>query len=111
MTISKKVREVLKPTGVPVVKLKYSGEESTYITFFQYNEMGSLYADDEELESRLSIQVDVWSIGDYTELVKEVKRLMYNAGFRRNSLRETYEDDTKIFHTVIRYYYDNIGGI
>jgi len=102
----------LKPTGVPVYPLNYPGEATTYITFFEYNEMGALYAEDVEVKTRYSYQVDIWSKGNYTALVKQVFELMTAAGFRRNSAAEFYEKDTKINHKVFRFYYDNtLGGI
>lgn len=96
----------LRPTNVPVHFQVYPGTESTYITFFEYNQQGSLYVDDFEERARHSIQVDVWSNGNYSSLVTQVRSLMTNSGFRRNSEAEFYEDETKTFHKVFRFYYD-----
>ena len=96
----------LKPIGVPVVFQNYAGKETTYITFFTYLEQGEEFADDEEIVTGHYIQVDVWSKGNYLEVVNEVKERMKQAGFRRRSEYELYEKDTKIFHKVLRFVYE-----
>ena len=96
----------LKPIGVPVTFQNYAGKETTYITFFTYLEQGEEFADDEEIVTGHYIQVDVWSKGNYMEVVNEVKERMKQAGFRRRSEYELYEKDTKIFHKVLRFVYE-----
>lgn len=109
--MNKLIMDTLKPTGVPISFHVYSGVADTYITFFAYNEMGIVFAEDVEQIERLSIQVDIWSKGNYSALVKQVKALMIQAGFTRIYATEMYENDTKIYHKVYRFYYENIGGI
>lgn len=112
MSLNSLIISTLKPTNVPVYPLDYPGSATTYITFFQYNEMGVLYLEDVEDKTQYSYQVDIWSQGNYTSLVKRVFELMTAAGFRRNSGAEFYEKDTKMNHKVFRFYYDNtLGGI
>jgi hypothetical protein len=105
MSLNKLVIDTLKPIGVPVAFQTYSGTAQTYITFFCYNSKGELFADDEEIETGFYIQVDVWSKGDYTSIVPQVKELMTAAGFRRTTETELYEPDTKIYHKVLRFSY------
>ena len=106
MSLNSLIISTLSPTNVPIVFQVYSGRETTYITFFEYNEMGISFAEDEEQTERRSIQVDIWSKGNYTALVKQVRKLMKDAGFTRNSGGEFYEEDTKIYHKVLRFYYE-----
>jgi hypothetical protein len=105
MSLNKLILDTLKPVGVPVAFQTYSGTATTYITFFEYNQFGALHADDEEQETALFYQVDVWSKGDYTAIVQQVKQLMKQAGFRRTFETELYEPDTQIFHKVLRFSY------
>lgn len=95
----------LKPLGVPVVFQKYSGSESTYITFFIYNEQGQFWADDTEIQTGYYIQVDVWSKSNYSALVNDVISLMKNAGFKRNFAADLYEEETNTYHKSIRFNY------
>ena len=107
MNLNSFIISTLAPTGVPVRWLNYSGALTTYITFFEYNQQGDLFGDDTELNTRKSIQVDVWDKGDYTELVNQVRTLLINSGFTRNSETEFYEKDTGVYHKVFRLYYTN----
>ncbi|WP_297988286.1 hypothetical protein [uncultured Anoxybacillus sp.] len=105
MSLNKMIIDTLKPLGVPVAFQTYEGKEKTYITFFEYNQFSALNADDEEQQTAHFIQVDVWSKGDYTSIVDEVKQRMKEAGFRRTTETELYEPDTKIYHKVLRFSY------
>lgn len=107
MSLNKLIIDTLKPIGIPVALLTYTGTATTYITFFKYNEIGEVFAEDTEQETRHSIQIDVWSKGNYVDVVKQVKKLLKEQGFSRVTAHELYEDDTKIFHKVIRFYYDD----
>jgi hypothetical protein len=105
MSLNKLIIDTLKPLGVPVNFQTYSGTATTYITFFEYNQFSALNADDEEQQTAHFFQVDIWSKGDYTSLVDQVKELMTAAGFRRTTETDLYESDTKIFHKVLRFSY------
>lgn len=99
------IKDTLKPLGIPIQFQWYCGKATTYITFSEYLGQGEGYADDEETETGHYIQIDVWSKSDYTEIVKQAKDLLKQAGFRRTYENEFYEDDTKIYHKVLRVFY------
>ncbi|APM39871.1 hypothetical protein [Clostridium kluyveri] len=101
--INSLIVQTLEPLKVPVSFQKYRGKENTYITFFNYLEQGEHYADNEEKETGYYIQIDVWSKNDYTELVENVTNSMKAAGFRRTSAADLFEEDTKIYHKMLRY--------
>lgn len=106
MNIHNLIKTTLELTKVPTSLLTYTGTSTTYITYFEYNQHGSLHLEDNEATTTHSIQVDIWSKGNYLTLVNQVKNLMKQAGFTRNSEAEFFEEDTKIFHKVIRFYYE-----
>lgn len=97
------IMNALSGLGVPVRFQTYSGNEDPYITFFEYNNRPGMEADDEEVRSERYYQVDVWSKGDYTALVDDVRASMKSAGFLRRDEREFYEEDTRTFHRVLRF--------
>lgn len=103
MNLNKLIKDTLKPLNVPVDFQTYAGTASLYITFFEYNQRGALYADNDEQEIDHFIQVDIWSKGDYTDIVSKVKKAMKQAGFSRTLETEIYEEDTKIYHKILRY--------
>ena len=105
MSLNKMIIDTLKPLGVPVAFQTYEGKEKTYITFFEYNQFSALNADDEEQQTAHFIQVDVWSKGDYTSIVQQVKERMIAAGFRRTSEVDLFEQETKTYHKAIRFSY------
>lgn len=97
--------KTLKPTGVPVAFSTYNNSASQYIIFNTYNEASFYNADDEEQVTNNFIQVDVFSSGDYTNLVKQVDDLMREAGFGRMFASETYDDEAKKFRKIFRFSY------
>jgi len=100
--MNKQIIDALKDLGVSVTFQTYDGTETTYITFFNYLENGSSYADNKETSTGNYIQIDVWSMGDYTTLVDGVLEALKQAEFQRTYVTEMYEKDTGIYHKVIR---------
>ena len=105
--INQLIISALAPLGVPVSNLKYSGTATTYITFFCYNEQGEAWAENKEIATGFYMQVDVWSKGDFTAIVEQVKTLLESAGLARKYATEMYENDTQIYHKAMRFVYVN----
>lgn len=99
------ISDILKPTGVKVKKLHYIGSADPYIVWFIYNENGEAFAEDVEIETGYYIQVDIYTKNDFTDLYNQVLKLMIAAGFYRIFSSETYENDTKLNHKIIRFKY------
>ncbi len=107
MSLNNLIVSTLTPTGIPVSFQSYTGSATTYITFFEYNQQGALFADDTEQRTQHSVQVDIWSKGNYADAVEQVRTLMTEAGFTRNSEGELFESGTKTFHKYFRFYHAN----
>jgi hypothetical protein len=99
-----KVYNILKELNVPV---KWNIRPPTFpsITYFFYNEYGQEFGDGEEIGTNYSLQVDIWSKNDFTELTEQVKNKLEESGFYRISANEFYEDDVKVYHKVLRFTY------
>jgi hypothetical protein len=95
----------LKPLGIPATFQKYSGKAESYITFHEYFASGDGFEDDKEALTGHYIQVDIWSKTDYTAIVNSVRELLIGAGFKRLNEIDLYEEDTKIYHKGIKFYY------
>lgn len=96
------VEETLAPLNIPVDFQVHYDEAPQYITYFQYDEQTSLNLDDEEAFTDYYIQVNIFSKSNYKDLVKQVKDLMYAAGFsRRNEMEMFYNDEW--FQRTIRF--------
>ncbi|PRR84526.1 hypothetical protein [Clostridium vincentii] len=103
--INKLIIDALKPLNIPVAFQRYSGKAQIYITFYEYLATGEEYEDDEEALTAHYIQVDLWSKVDYIDVVKTIKELLLNAGFKRLNEIDLYEEDTKIYHKGLKFYY------
>jgi len=97
------VLAALDGIGVPVSFQTYTGEADTYITFFTYLDRPEEHADDKEIITGYYVQLDIWSKGDYTELVKTVHQRMVSFGFRKQNFYDLYEDELSIYHKVMRF--------
>lgn len=102
MNLNKLIINTLNPLA-PTFFLTYCGSVFPHITFFEFNQQSALNADDEEDMTAHSIQVDIWSKSDYTSLVEQVKNSLLAIGFTRSMETEFYENDTKIYHKVLRF--------
>jgi len=105
MEINKTVLNALASLDVPVAFQKYSGTESTYITFHEYLQNGEDFSDDQEDQTGHYIQIDIWSKSDYTSLVTTIKTLLLAAGFHRLNEADFYEPDTGIYHKGLKFFY------
>ncbi|MED1603053.1 hypothetical protein [Alkalihalophilus marmarensis] len=105
MSLNSLILSTLSGLNVPISPLNYSGSEQTYIIFREYDQRALLEADDVEVTTVYYIQVDIYSPGNYLPLVKQVKKKMKQAKFKKNFETEIYEQDTKLFHKVLRFYF------
>lgn len=73
------------------------------ITFFQVTNMGAGWADNQEFESEIHIQIDIWNKSNYTPITLAVDDTMKPLQFQRTSVQDLYELDTGVFHCAMRY--------
>lgn len=88
---------------IPVSFLKYSGKETTYITYQSIDNSGSLSADDEIIGYIDYYDFDIYSKGNYLKIVREVKKIMKANGFmwQPSMSSEDYEEDTGYYHKTL----------
>jgi len=105
MNFNSLIIDTLKPLGVPVSFLTYTGESRPYIVFQELDQRSSFDSDDVEEITNHFIQLDVFHTGNYTSLVESVKASLKAIGFTRQSEQDLYEPDTKLYHKVLRFNY------
>ena len=105
--MNKYIMETLAPLGVPVSFMRYNQTAPTYIVFLEYNQTPMLNGNNEELYTERFFQVDIFSDGNYMQLVKDLKELMKNAGFGRMFESETYDEDMNKYRKTLRFSYFN----
>ena len=87
---------------VPMAHLRYKGSETTFATWTITGEDPKLSADNAPLYSVVTVDVDVFSKGNYLALVTEIKRLMLENGWVwTGDSAEMYEEDTELYHNTI----------
>ena len=89
---------------IPVAHLRYKGTSKKFVTWTITNEVPALSANDEDLCSICSVDVDVYSDGNYLDIVKEIKRKMKNNDWVwTEDSSEMYEEDTQLYHKTISF--------
>lgn len=94
---------VFNRATVPVCRLKYSGKQKTYITFYMLSDNADIYADNEEQERTIHFTVDIWTNNsDFDKLTKNVRSRLKNAGFIITATGpELFEKETQTYHIPI----------
>lgn len=103
--MNKLIMDTLRPLGVPVSFMNYNNTASTYIVFLEYHQASFFNGDDTEQYTKHFYQVDIFSSGNYLQLVKDVKKAMKEAGFGRMFESETYDDEMRKFRKILRFSY------
>lgn len=111
MNLNSMIQTTLAPLNVPVAYMVYTGTATTYVTYQEYNLVPTFHAEDSEKAVRRSIQIDVWSTGNFNAVVDRVEELMLAAGFTRNTIYDAGYDSTfKTYHKIMRFYLTQTGG-
>ena len=89
----------VKGKVIPFTHLRYSGKSKKIVTWTLLGETPSLSANDEDLYSVGSVDIDIFSDGNYLDIVKEIKNKMKNNEWVWvGDSPEMYEDDTGLYH-------------
>ena len=92
--------------SIPVSFLRYTGKSTTYITYMHYDSDNSFSGDDELLGWVDYYDFDIYSKGNYLNIVESVKEIMKNNGFMyqpSRSSRDMYETDTGYYHKTLSF--------
>lgn len=85
--------------SIPVEHLRYKGKSKTFVTWTLLNEEPALSGGDKCLYSVCPIDVDIYSDGNYLDILEEIKKLMINSEWIwTGDSEEMYEDDTGLYH-------------
>lgn len=106
MNLNKLIMDTLRPLNIPVSKMRYNLKADTYIVFMEYNQATRMSADDYEIATKHFYQVDVFSKGDFTDLVNEVRKRLKSVGFGRMFESESYDEDMEMYRSIMRFNYE-----
>ena len=93
---------------IPISFLRYDGNSNTYITYMENYKEVELNADNELQYYVVYYDFDVYSKGNYLEVIKELKRILEENNFTwqpENDSSDMYEDDTKFYHKTVCFSY------
>ena len=91
---------------IPVEFMRYEGKSTTYITYQEIDMDNSFCGDDELLNYLDYYDFDVYSKGNYMEIIKELKKILKENGFMWQPSRSSgdmYEDDTGYYHKTLNF--------
>lgn len=85
--------------SIPVAHLRYKGKSKKFVTWNILDETPRLSANDEPLYSVVSVDIDIFSNGNYLNIIKEIKKKMKNSEWIwTGDSPEMYEEDTELYH-------------
>ena len=110
-----KVYDILKPLNVPIKYILRPDMRVSKIgiSYHFFNEGYELHGDGKGKEFGGSLQVDVFSLVDYTKVVKQVKDLMKSNKFRLADMRDSDDslNSVKFYHKILIFNYSEKEGL
>ena len=90
--------------SIPVKFLHYEGKSTTYVTYME-TDVNNSYAGDNEILGYVSYyDFDIYSKGNYFNIVEEIKKIMKANGFiwqPSRTSQDMYEADTGYYHKTL----------
>ena len=95
---------IIDDIQIPIAHLRYKGKSKRFVTWTITGEEPALAANDEDLCSICSLDVDIFSDGNYLDIEKQIKKIMKNNDWVWvEDSAEMYEEDTEIYHKTISF--------
>ena len=104
------VNNILKPLGVPTLFMLRPKIDATHklgISYHFFNERNDLYGDGQGAEFGVVLQIDVFSLIDYSDIVEQIKVLMKTNKFRLADSRDSEDgfSTTEYYHKILIFNY------
>lgn len=97
---------IVNGVKIPAKYLFYDGHGEPYITYMQIDADASFSGDDELLGYVDYYDFDIYSKGNYTDIIESVKKLLTLNGFKWQPSRtspDMYETDTGYYHKTLNF--------
>lgn len=105
------VYNILKPLNIPVqfmIRPTINSANKIAICYHFFGEGWSLHGDGQGKEFSGSVQIDIFSIVDYSNIAKQVIQLMEENGFRLADSRDSedsLDNNTKYYQKILIFNY------
>ena len=90
--------------NIPVKFLDYKGKKTAYVTYME-TDINNSYAGDNEILGYISYyDFDIYSKGNYFNIVRKIKKIMKDNGFiwqPSRTSQDMYEADTGFYHKTL----------
>lgn len=73
------------------------------ITYFEYLNIDSSFAENNAVQSSIGFQIDIWNDGDTSDIAVEVDHVMKGISFNRTFAIEEFDEEVRLFRYVMRY--------
>lgn len=105
-----KVYNILEPLNVPalfMLRPKIDNANKVGLSYHFFNESNNLYGDGEGLEFGGVLQIDVFSLEDYTNVVNQIKNIMKANNFRLADSRDSDDsfNNTQYYQKILIFNY------
>lgn len=90
--------------AIPVSFMRYTGKATTYITYQEIQDDTSFSADDELQAYVTYYDFDIYSKGNYLNIIESVKEILKANGWRYQpsmTSQDLYENDTGYYHKTL----------
>lgn len=106
MSAEEAIKTALDTLGVPVDRLFYDGEASSFVTYQLVVGTAGGFMDDEYTHEEYTYRVDIYSKAEHIFLLRKVKQVLRAAGFYGLTVDpEVYESETGYYHIPVEIKY------
>ena len=98
------IKQILSALSVPVAFLFYKGDATTYVTYREIDKANDLGADDSVIGWIAYYDIDIYSRGNYLDLMDQIRTLLTGAGWTYQPNRDSFdmfESDTGYYHKTL----------
>lgn len=89
---------------VPIEFREYTGDSEDYIVYYNDGDVPAFSCDDEIVYSENSVEFNVYTKGNYLNIVKELKKILKEHDYIwTGDDGDLYETDTKYHHFVVSF--------
>ena len=93
---------IVDDVNIPIAFIKYFGKAETYLTYQSIGNNPATSCDDKTTHSKDTIDIDIYTKGNYLKIMEEIKKLMLINDFVWDGdSPDMYEQDTGYYHKTI----------
>lgn len=96
------LKNALETLQVPVARLHYSGDASSFIVYQLVTGLEADHSDDDVQATEFTYMVNLYTKGNYINLLQSIRTALRGAGFYGVAIEaEIYEQDTGYYHVPL----------